>query len=268
MVAAGVELYLTTARATDMTRNVAVRCGERLSALLLLVALCALQFTASNAVAQDQDTPQHYAFEISELNEGLVDAEMTPRLDTPRAALESFLSAIDADDPTSAAHVLNMNAIPAEEQAQRAPDLAMMLAYVLHRHDLISWRDIPDTPDARVLPDMQSSVGPYSRRSIELGEIMLDARPVSISLHRYSVDGEEPKWLFSPTAVERIPQLYGAIRQGWLGDWVSLRQRCEPACKSGSDAYLVHDSRRDSTFRHPLLEVVDDVESKATGFPP
>jgi small-conductance mechanosensitive channel len=227
MLAAGVGLHLTAARATDMTWNVAARWGERLSALLLLAAFCALQLAATNAVAQEQDSPQPYAFEITELNEGLVDAKMTPRLDTPRAALESFLAAIDAHDPASAAHVLNMNAVPADEQAQRAPDLAMMLAYVIHRHDLISWRDIPDTPDARVLPDMQSSVGPYSRRSIELGEIMLNARPVSISLHRYSVDGEEPKWLFSPSVVERIPQLFGAIRQGWLGDWVSLRQRLD-----------------------------------------
>jgi hypothetical protein len=61
-----------------MARNVAARWGARLSALFLLVAFCALQLSATNAVAQEQDSPQPYAFEITELNEGLVDAEMTP----------------------------------------------------------------------------------------------------------------------------------------------------------------------------------------------
>jgi len=210
-----------------MKMNVESRWSEKLLALLLLVIFCALQLAATSAIAQDDESPQPYAFEITELNEGLGEAEMTPRLETPRAALESFLSAIDSNEPTSAAHVLNMNAIPAEEQADLAPELAMMLAYVIYRHDLISWRDVPDTPDARVLPNVQSSVAPYSRRSIELGEIMLDGRPVSISLHRYSVEGEDPQWLFSPTVVERIPRLYGAMSQGWLAEWVSLRQRIE-----------------------------------------
>lgn len=191
--------------------------------LALLLFLC----SASLAWAQDQESAQPPAFEVTAINEGLPDPEATLRLDTPRAALESFLAAIDENDSVSAAHVLNLNAIPADEQSRRASDLALMLAFVIRRHDLIDWRKVPDTPDARVLPDTQTSVGPYSRNSIELGEVMLDARPVSISLHRYSVDGQEPIWLFSPTVVESVPGLYNAIGQGWLGGWVPLRQRLD-----------------------------------------
>lgn len=195
--------------------------------VLLFLSSAALQLAATAALAQEQDAAQPYAFEVTAINEGLPEAEEAPRLDTPRSALESFLNAINENDPATAAHVLNLNAIPADEQAGQAPDLALMLAYVIRRHDLIDWREVPDTPDARVLPDMQTAVGPYSRRSIELGEVMLDARPVSISLHRYSVDGGEPIWLFSPTVVERVPQLYRDIGHGWLGEWVPLRQRLD-----------------------------------------
>ncbi len=195
--------------------------------VFLFLSAASMQFAVTSALAQEQDAAQPQAFEVTVINEGLGEAEEALRLDTPRSALESFLESIDENDPASAAHVLNLNAIPADEQAGQAEDLALMLAYILRRHELIDWRQVPDTPDARVLPDMQAAVGPYSRRTIELGEIMLDSRPVSISLHRYRVDGGEPIWLFSPTVVDRVPQLYSDIGEGWLEGWVPLRQRLD-----------------------------------------
>ncbi len=210
-----------------MTGAIRMEKSAAFPTVFLFLCAAALLFAATAALGQEQDAAQRQTFEVTTINEGLPDAAETPRLDTPRAALEWFFASIDGNDPGSAAHVLNLNAIPADEQAGKAEYLALMLAYVIRRHDLIDWREVPDTPDARVLPDIQTSISPYSRRSLELGEIMLDARPVSITLHRYSVDGAEPIWLFSPTVVERVPRLYDAIGEGWLQGWVPLRQRLD-----------------------------------------
>ena len=197
--------------------------------LLCLFVLSALSSVAlsSIAMAQDEERSESFAFEVGAINEALPAPVSALRLDTPRAALESFLAAIDANDHARAAHALNLNAIEPEQQAARAPDLALKLAFLLRRYDLIKWRDMPDQPDARVLPDVQQSVSPYSRRSVELGEIELDGRAVPISLQRFRAEDREPVWLFSPFAVERIDALYADSRPGLLGRWMPLQERLE-----------------------------------------
>ena len=120
---------------------------------------------------------------MESLKEGLPEDVSPLRRDTPRATLEAFFDAIRRDEFLKAGYALNLNAIPVDEQAERATDLALMLAFVLRRHNLIDWDDIPDRPDARVLPG-QGSTSPYSRRSVELGVVELEGRPVAISLQR------------------------------------------------------------------------------------
>lgn len=64
------------------------------------------------------------------------------------------------DNFARAAHVLNLSVVPVEEQAEQAPRLALMLAFVLRRHNLIDWSDLPDQPDhpdTRVVPDLTQS---------------------------------------------------------------------------------------------------------------
>ncbi|WP_375260807.1 mechanosensitive ion channel family protein [Palleronia sp.] len=194
---------------------------------ICIALICAL-LLSPDANAQGEDGGSEiFAFEAEVINPGLPQGEPPLRLDTPRAALESYLEAIRRDDFTSAAHALNLNAIPAEEQAERAPELALMLAFVLRRHDLIDWSDIPDQPDARVLPGLQQTAGPYTRRSVELGEIELNGRPVPISLQRFRTGEGDAVWLFSPYAVERVDELFARTRPGLLSRWVPLRQRLD-----------------------------------------
>jgi hypothetical protein len=160
-------------------------------------------FSALATFAQDDTAAEPFAFEGGAINEGLPVAEPPIRLDTPRATLESFFDAVDADDQMRAAQALNLSGLPENERAVQGPNLAMMLAYLLLRHDLIDWSEVSDQPDARVLPDIQSATSPYSRRAIHLGDLELDGRSVPISLQRFNVEGAEPVWLFAPFAVER-----------------------------------------------------------------
>lgn len=197
-------------------------------ALALAVALAALLALAPSPRAQEgEGASEPFAYRVESINAGLEPVEPPLRLDTPRAALESFLDAIRRDEFTRAAHALNLNAIPEEVQAERAPELALELAFLLFRYDLIDWADIPDQPDARVLPGVQQAVSPYSRRSVELGSVMLDRRPVPISLQRFWTGEGEPVWLFSPFAVERVPALYAEERPGLLARWMSLSRRLD-----------------------------------------
>lgn len=194
---------------------------------LIWLAAFLILFSGIAVLAQEDSGSEPFAFEVGAINEGLPVGESSPRLDTPRAALELFLNAIDEDDPLLAAQVLNLNGIPEDERADRGPGLAMMLAYLLLHHDLIDWSEVPDQPDARVLPDVQGQSSPYSRRAIQLGELELDSRPVPISLQRFHVEGSEPVWLFAPFAVERVSSLYAANRPGLLSEWIPLRDQID-----------------------------------------
>jgi small-conductance mechanosensitive channel len=182
-------------------------------------------FSALASMAQEDSGAEPFAFSVSEINAGLSASEPLLRLDTPRAALESFLDAVNENDQLRAAQALNLAGIPEQDRAVIAPRLAMMLAYLLLRYDMIDWSEVPDEPDARVLPDVQGTSSPYSRRAIPLGELDLDGRPVPISIQRFKVEGEAPVWLFSPFAVERVGRLYAASQPGLLSDWIPLHDR-------------------------------------------
>ncbi len=172
--------------------------------LLVLAALSA----GSAALAQEEGA-ERFAFAVSTINDGLPALESPLRLDTPRAALESFLEAIDQREYAHAAQALNLNAIETEEQASRGPDLTLKLAFLLRRYNLIDWADMPDQPDARVLPNVQKSFSPYSRRSVELGEVDLRGRATPISLQRFHTDDDsEAVWLFLPFVVKRVDAMY------------------------------------------------------------
>lgn len=197
--------------------------GNRLTVLALLIT----SLLMPPATAQeDAAGAGPFAFEVGEINPGLPPAAPPLRLDTPRAALESYLAAVRRKDFLQAAHALNLDALPPAQQAERAPSLAQMLAFVLRRHDLVNWSEIPDQPDARVIPPLQQSGSPYSRRSVQLGEVELDGRPVAISLRRFRSGDGEPVWLFSPFAVERIPAIYAASTPVFV-DWLPLEDRLD-----------------------------------------
>jgi len=193
---------------------------------LIHLTFCLVVCTA--AFAQDDDSEAlPFAYQVEQINAGLPPVDGKLRLDTPRSTIDSYLDAIEDDDFMRAAHVLNLSAIPVEEQAEQAPRLALMLAFVLRRYNLLDWSELSDQPDARVLPGLHQSGSPYSRRSVELGEVRLDGRPVPISLQRFQAGEDEPVWLFSPLTVERTPEIYAEIQPGLLGRWIPLEERLD-----------------------------------------
>ena len=193
--------------------------------LIAWVSVLAALSAWSVASAREDEGPGLFVFEVSAINEGLPALEAPLRLDTPRAALESFLAAIDQLEYARAAQALNLAAIEPEEQASRGPDLALKLAFLLRRHNLINWADMPDQPDARVLPNLQQSFSPYSRRSVELGKVDFDGRATPISLQRFRTDDSEAVWLFSPFVVERIDAMYADSPIGLFERWLPLEDR-------------------------------------------
>lgn len=184
------------------------------------------RFLTSSAQAQEEERgSEPFAYRTDEINRGLEAIEPPLRLDTPRSALEGYLAAIRTGQFNRAAHVLNLAAVPPENREERAPELALMLAYLLQRHDLIDWSEIPDQPDARVLPSLQQATSPYSRRSVQLGTLELDRRPVPVTLQRFQTGDSEPVWLFSPFLVEHVAALYADERPALLEGWMPLEQR-------------------------------------------
>lgn len=198
----------------------------RIRLTVALAVLCQLAATPIPAPAQESEA-KPFAFEVASINEGLPAADPPLQLDTPRAALETFLDAIREGNFDRAAHVLNLNAIPADEQAESGPLLAMKLAFLLRRNSLVDWALVPDRPDARMVPGAVPQSTPYVRRTIELGELELLDRPVPISLQRFMVTGSEPVWLFSKFAVDRVDEIYAEMPRGLLDRWMSLSERLD-----------------------------------------
>jgi small-conductance mechanosensitive channel len=192
-----------------------------------MLVLCALTMWTASVAQDGVSETEPFAFKMSAINEGLPEIDRPLRLDSPRATMESFLNAVRRNDFSRAAHALNLNAIPVEAHPSRGPELAVQLAFLLRRHNLINWAALPDEPDARVEPGVQQGFSPYSRRSVELGQVELDRRAVPVSLQRFYVEDGEPVWLFSPFAVERVPELYAQDRSRLLNRWVPIRDRLD-----------------------------------------
>ncbi len=149
------------------------------------------------------------AFSRPVLNEGLAPRPTALDLETPRTALETFFAAADAGRWDVAAHVLDLTEVAVEDQADAGPALARELHSVIDRKILVRWSDLPDRPDGMI--ERGSSESPLvgeKRRSISLGVLEKNDRPVTIRLNRTREDGGEPVWLFSPQTVADTPALY------------------------------------------------------------
>ncbi|MBU2357498.1 MAG: hypothetical protein KKB02_00975 [Alphaproteobacteria bacterium] len=80
-------------------------------AILRLTLVLLLQ--PFQAAAQDD------VFPLDQLNVGLTNPGPQVDRDTPQAAMESFIDLTDAGDLDAAAHLLDLNDIPVQAQAQR-----------------------------------------------------------------------------------------------------------------------------------------------------
>ena len=173
--------------------------------LLLAVLLAAVPVRA-------QDGPSQWFFEVEAINPGLGPAPDDLDRETPQALLETFLSLAASDDPDEvarAAHLLDLREIAEGERAVRGPVLAGQLEEVISRKVWLDWADVTDRPDG--LSAGGGSDDPLAgepRRSIRLGLLELDDRPVPIRVNRIKPSDGDPVWLFSRQTVENVPALF------------------------------------------------------------
>jgi len=123
------------------------------------------------AAAQDD------VFVIDQLNVGLTNIGPEVDRDTPQAALESFIDLTRVGDLDAAAHILNLNDIPVQAQAQAGPLLAQQLAIVIDRKIVIDWQDLLERPDAMITTGDGPIVG-KPQKSVLIGLLEKDDRIV------------------------------------------------------------------------------------------
>ncbi|MCX7567725.1 mechanosensitive ion channel [Sulfitobacter sp. F26169L] len=124
--------------------------------------------------------------------------------------MASFLQAAIDDDWKAAAHLLDLNELPAERQAAEGPVLARQLHGVIDRKAVLDWSLLIDRPDALQTEggDNKAQAG-EPRRSLLLRDLPLDVIPAEIRLNRVLPEGaEQAVWVFTRQTVRNIPALH------------------------------------------------------------
>ena len=177
----------------------------RRAAALLLMSFAAW-WSLSTAMVKAEDA----WFEVDALNPGLSEPGPEVDLRTPRAALQTFLVAAEAEDWGRAAHVLDLSELPEAEQARQGAILAAKLHSILERKAIFDWASINDRPDAmQVIGGQNEAQAGEPRRSLLLRDLDLDPVPAAVRLSRVK-PGEDgsPVWVFDRGSVADIDALY------------------------------------------------------------
>jgi small-conductance mechanosensitive channel len=187
---------------------------------LVLFASLVLMLPASSLLAQGDEQPvepgippeeynQAY-YPIEALNVGLPQTEALVNLATPQAAMEYFLINARNNDFQAAARALNLNLVPQDQQAERAPVLAKQIYQVISQQAMVNWDTLPDRPDGQISQPVggDNALAGEPRRSISLGTVKLDGRDVAIRLQRVKPGTATPVWVFSAQTVENAPALF------------------------------------------------------------
>jgi small-conductance mechanosensitive channel len=178
---------------------------------------CAFMLFAT-ALAWSQDGPAQRWFEVETLNVGLDEPPAELDRTTPRQTVTELLRLHEGGGSSpAAAHLLDLNELPEDEQAERGAELARKLEEVINRTMVIDWAALPARPDALLeqsTGDMPLAGQP--RRSLELSLLELERRPAEIRLSRIKPGDGEPVWVFSSQTVRDIDALYDRYGPGWL----------------------------------------------------
>ncbi|MCP3144089.1 mechanosensitive ion channel family protein [Pyxidicoccus xibeiensis] len=142
------------------------------------------------------------------LNAGLGTPPPTVDRQTPHAAVQGFLSAAHRGDYALAAHYLDLDFIPRAEQAERGPQLARRLKFVLDRKLALDLSSLSKAAEG----------DPAGSRTQQLGTIPLEGASVAVRLQRVTADGALV-WVISESTVRRVDPLfeeYGPRVAEWL----------------------------------------------------
>ena len=174
----------------------------------------------ASAAPADPPAPESHQdayFPVATWNEGLtIPPNGRPALETPREAMENLLLSVRDGDYPRAAWSLDLSRIPRDKQDLQGPRIAAELGYLIRHEIWFRWEELPDRPDGvgdrlSLSQNTLSDSGNKSlTRSLLLGSIDLDGRPVDIRISRIKPAGQDPVWVFSSRSVEPIDALYEA----------------------------------------------------------
>ncbi len=185
---------------------------------ILFRIVAALILLASPLAAQNDsscETDKWYCVEA--LNTGLPPVPNRIDRETPRATMESLVNAARKGAWGDAAYLLDLSALPPEDQRAAGARLASQLETVISRKTVIDWgklQDRPDGLDETAFADKAMAGVP--RRSLLLWTLDLGAYPAAIRLNRVKPPNGDAVWVFSRQTVEDIPALYDLYGPGRL----------------------------------------------------
>jgi small-conductance mechanosensitive channel len=189
-----------------------LRTRRRLGGTALLLPLLAALLLVLAAILPRPLAAQEEGgawFARDSLNAGLSPRPETFDLSSPQSTVESFLASAEEGRWTLAAHALDLTLIPPARQASAGPLLARQLYDIVDRKVLLRWSDLSERPDALVeTGGSDATLGGQARKSLLLGILELDGRPVSIRLNRVKPEDGDPVWLFAAPTVDNVPALH------------------------------------------------------------
>lgn len=184
---------------------------RHLPRLLLVMGLALPALVTGQSQAPDR------WFEVESLNPGLSEAPADLDRSTPRQAVSQLITLGDRADFESAAHLLDLNELPQDKQAERGPELARKLVEVINRTMVVNWSELPARPDALLERSTQDSpLAGQPRRSLELSLLELDRRPAEIRIVRMKPAEDDAVWVFASQTVRDIDAMYDRYGPGWL----------------------------------------------------
>jgi MscS family membrane protein len=132
---------------------------------------------------------------------------------SPRGAVYMFITAVRAGDYDSAAAHLNLTNLPATVRDRDGADLARDLHVVLDRALWIEWETL--SPEARGFSD-----DGLPRSQDLLGTIETKSGRIEILVEQATWSQGKPVWKIANESVAKIPELYGELGYGPLGQFL------------------------------------------------
>jgi small-conductance mechanosensitive channel len=133
------------------------------------------------------------------LNAGLGAPPPTVDRQTPHAVVQGFLEAAHKGDYLRAAHYLDLDFIPRAEQAERGPQLARRLKFVMDRKLPVDLSSLSKAPEG----------DPADARFDLVGAVPLEDGSVQpIRVQRVVADGGQQVWVFNEATVRSIDALF------------------------------------------------------------
>ncbi|NVK16135.1 MAG: mechanosensitive ion channel [Rhodobacteraceae bacterium] len=168
-----------------------------------------LLFASPLAGQEEPPCESNRWFCASAFNVGLPQPSTLINRDTPRATIESLITAARVGAWEDAAHLLDLSGIPEDLQLTEGANLARQLETIISRKTVIDWDKILDRPDALDAgASSDHAMAGEPRKSLLLWTLELEDHPAAVRLNRIKPQEGPAVWVFSRQTVTNIPALH------------------------------------------------------------